>query len=53
MLSKNIYFNVKANFYKLEEPKEINIIEKNIIKLRGLFLKAIKQLYPEEEAIFL
>jgi hypothetical protein len=30
-----------------------NSIEKNINKLRVLFLDTIKELYPEEEAIFL
>lgn len=53
MLSKDIYF--KSNIYSFEKvwTKNINEIEKNIIKLRKVFLDTINAIYPKEEAIFL
>ena len=53
MLSKNIYFSINSYNYKIIEKNKINIIEKSILEFRKKVLKAIYQIYPKEEAIFL
>jgi hypothetical protein len=53
MLAKNIYFKSNINEFETIDKIKINIIEENIIKLRKKFLKAIFDVYPNEEAIFL
>ena len=53
MLTKNIYFTTYLNSYEIIKIKKLNILERNLIKLRSTFLETIKIIYPKEEAIFL
>ena len=53
MLAKNIYFKSNINEFETIDKIKINKIEENIIKIRSSFLKAIYNIYPKEEAIFL
>ena len=53
LLSKNIFFKSYIYNFDLIDSKEINSFEKNIRKIRQLFLSVIKKIYPEEEWIFL
>ncbi len=53
MLTKNLYF--KSYIYSFEniKNKKLNIVEKNISKIRNFFINTIREIYPNEEAIFL
>ena len=53
MLSKNIYFKSYVNDFEIIEIKKLNQVWEWITYIRNSFLKAIHELYPSEEAMFL
>ncbi len=53
MLTKNLYFKSYVYLFNNIENIKPNFVYKYILKIRNFFINTIKEIYPNEEAIFL